>query len=220
MTKSVSTQWAIRVTTDQIHKCEDAFKKYSFIGYVREIGSETEKAHYHIAIQFDEPKDDNSVRYVVKKFFQVKGNGLYSIKVWDGLPAYVAYFYKGYPDVVPVMIGSYDGHVPPEEYYQMHLARVEELKKAQAPKKTVSYDKVIQACIHRVKKMSAERDWKYSEDEHLKHQITKVYLEELRTHDLPAKNLFAMRGDVIKIMFAVGDKVLDNTLCQMIMKGL
>ena len=67
MTKSVSTQWAIRVTTDQIHKCEDAFKKYSFIGYVREIGSETEKAHYHIAIQFDEPKDDNSVRYAVKK---------------------------------------------------------------------------------------------------------------------------------------------------------
>ena len=66
MMKSVSTQWAIRVTTDQIHKCEDAFKKYSFIGYVREIGSETEKAHYHIAIQFDEPKDDNSVRYAVK----------------------------------------------------------------------------------------------------------------------------------------------------------
>ena len=55
----------------------------------------------------------------------MKGNRLYSIKVWDGLPAYVAYFYKGYPDVVPVMIGSYDGHVPPEEYYQMHLARVE-----------------------------------------------------------------------------------------------
>ena len=38
---------------------------------------ETEKAHYHIAIQFDEPKDDNSVRYAVKKHFQVKGNGLY-----------------------------------------------------------------------------------------------------------------------------------------------
>ena len=132
MTKSVSTQWAIRVTTDQIHKCEGAFKKYSFIGYVREIGSETEKAHYHIAIQFDEPKDDNSVRYAVKKHFQVKGNGLYSIKVWDGLPAYVAYFYKGYPEVVPVMIGSYDGHVTPDEYYQMHLSRVEELKKAQS----------------------------------------------------------------------------------------
>ena len=80
MTKSVSTQWAIRVTTDQIHKCEDAFKKYSFIGYVREIGSETEKAHYHIAIQFDEPKDDNSVRYAVKHF-QVKGYAF-------------AYFYK------------------------------------------------------------------------------------------------------------------------------
>ena len=78
----------------------------------------------------------------------MKGNGLYSIKVWDGLPAYVAYFYKGYPEVVPVMIGSYDGHVTPDEYYQMHLSRVEELKKAQAPKKTVSYDKVIQACIH------------------------------------------------------------------------
>ena len=62
------------------------------------------------------------------------------------------------------------------------------------PLKTVSYDKVIQACIHRVKKMSAERDWKYSEDEHLKHQITKVYLEELRTHDLPAKFVCYARG--------------------------
>ena len=120
---------AIRVTTDQIHKCEDAFKKYSFIGYVREIGSETEKAHYHIAIQFDEPKDDNSVRYAVKKHFQVKGNGLYSIKVWDGLPKYVAYFYKGYPEVVPVMIGSYDGYVTPDEYYQMHLNRLKSLSK-------------------------------------------------------------------------------------------
>ena len=132
MTKSVSTQWAIRVTTDQILSVKMHSRKYSFIGYVREIGSETEKAHYHIAIQFDEPKDDNSVRYAVKKHFQVKGNGLYSIKVWDGLPAYVAYFYKGYPEVVPVMIGSYDGHVTPDEYYQMHLSRVEELKKAQA----------------------------------------------------------------------------------------
>ena len=79
---------------------------------------------------------------------------------------------------------------------------------------------MIEASIARVKKMSAERDWKYAEDEHLKLEITKVYLDELRKHELPAKNLFAMRGDVIKIMFAVGDKVLDNTLCQMIMKGL
>ena len=127
---------------------------------------------------------------------------------------------KGIPKVVPVMIGSYDGHVTPDSIMICTSIRLKELKKAQAPKKTVSYDKVIQACIHRVKKMSAERDWKYSEDEHLKHQITKVYLDELRKHELPAKNLFAMRGDVIKIMFAVGDKVLDNTLCQMIMKGL
>ena len=219
MTKSVSTQWAIRVTTDQILSVKMHSKSIHSLVMSERLARRL-KAHYHIAIQFDEPKDDNSVRYAVKKHFQVKGNGLYSIKVWDGLPKYVAYFYKGYPEVVPVMIGSYDGHVTPDEYYQMHLNRVEELKQAQAPKKTVSYDKVIQACIHRVKKMSAERDWKYSEDEHLKHQITKVYLEELRTHDLPAKNLFAMRGDVIKIMFAVGDKVLDNTLCQMIMKGL
>ena len=74
MTKSVSTQWAIRVTTDQIHKCEDAFKKYSFIGYVERLARRL-KAHYHIAIQFDEPKDDNSVRYAVKKHFQVKATG-------------------------------------------------------------------------------------------------------------------------------------------------
>ena len=74
---------------------------------------------------------------------------------------------RGYPDVVPVMIGSYDGHVTPDEYYQMHLSRVEELKKAQAPKKTVSYDKVIEASIARVKKMTSDRDWKYAEDEHL-----------------------------------------------------
>ena len=168
----------------------------------------------------DEPKDDNAVRYAVKKYFKVSGNGTYSIKTWDGLARYVAYFYKGYPDVVPVMIGSYDGHVTPDEYYQMHLSRVEELKKAQAPKKTVSYDKVIEASIARVKKMTSDRDWKYAEDEHLKLEITKVYLDELRKHELPAKNLFAMRGDIIKIMFAVGDKVIDSTLCSMIMKGL
>ena len=69
---------------------------------------------------------------MLQKALQVKGNRLYSIKTWDGLPKYVAYFYKGYPEVVPVMIGSYDGHVTPDEYYDMHLNRVEELKKAQA----------------------------------------------------------------------------------------
>ena len=51
------------------------------------------------------------------------------------------------------------------------LSRVEELKKAQAPKKTVSYDKVIEASIARVKKMTSDRDWKYAEDEHLKLEI-------------------------------------------------
>ena len=46
--------------------------------------------------------------------------------------------------------------------------------------------------------MSAERDWKYSEDEHLKQQITKVYLDELRKHELPAKICLLCAGMLLK----------------------
>ena len=92
-----------------------------------EIGSR-QKAHYHIAIQFDEPKDDNAVRYAVKKYFKVSVT-VPTLSRHGMAWRYVAYFYKGYPDVVPVMIGSYDGHVTPDEYYQMHLSRVESSRK-------------------------------------------------------------------------------------------
>ena len=90
------------------------------------------KAHYHIAIQFDEPKDDNAVRYAVKKHFQVKATGYTLSRHGMVFPNTLPISTKGYPEVVPVMIGSYDGHVTPDEYYQMHLSQVEELKKAQA----------------------------------------------------------------------------------------
>ena len=92
MTKSVSTQWAIRVTTDQITSVKMHSRSIHSLVMSERLARRLRKAHYHIAIQFDEPKDDNSVRYAVKKHFQVKGNGLYSIKVWDGLPKYVALF--------------------------------------------------------------------------------------------------------------------------------
>lgn len=98
-----SDKWFIRITSPWTLLESKVAEMKGWIDVVSmatayHVGAKTEKEHVHIVLTMSKDLQKQSIAERIKKTFGVKGNGMLSIKVWDGdlkVYAYLRHDEKG-----------------------------------------------------------------------------------------------------------------------------
>lgn len=212
MGSTESPFWFCRLTTSNEVDFEFGFKPYEpqWMSFVKEV-SKTEKPHYHLLVEWKEPITRNEMTRRIKHFFPANGNAALSVKVWDGLPRAFQYMHKQH---IPTVIGTKEGFTDTDTFVKMARSLDGFVKRQSKP----SYDKVVQGTIEYIK--DTKLQFKEGDDDYVKKYVADIYLKQLRVHNLPAKNIFAMRGDCVKIMFSLDLTRMNDVLASSISRGI
>lgn len=119
------SHYKLRVTAEELPNAfvNDLAQKYGMTLCVREVGSETEKPHFHMLLTTK--KSRNALTTFIRKSY--KGNEQYSLGVCKEVNGYINYLCKGENGEMPNVTYN-SGHDIQSHYeqYKVHLAANEE----------------------------------------------------------------------------------------------